>query len=177
MRSPPLYAGFLALTLFGSATAFGDPVCTLPTPDVFVERPVAGAIKSIIENVDRRNVVVKTQLTLREPVTATLEEGVRAAKAEELEALGKRADFELVRDGALPDAVTANRLLVYRYRLVNGGPVILRYHAVFFTGFRVVHAVGESQATIIDALELPYREAGLHEKWLRRAMQALRCRP
>jgi hypothetical protein len=167
----PLYAGLLAQLL----AADPGPVCTLPTPEHFVERAVPGALKSVVENVARENVVVRSHLTLRAPVSGTLEQAVRAARAEEKAALGEKADFELVRDGPLPQATLSNRLLVYRYRPTRGGPVVLRFHAIYSTGFQVLHLVGESQATQIDALELPYREAGLHEPWMRPAMSALRC--
>ncbi|MBI3182591.1 MAG: hypothetical protein HYZ28_10690 [Myxococcales bacterium] len=150
--------------------------CTITSPEGWREAPqTSGVLSHVVEPYERENVVVRSWLALREPSRGPLEEAVRAAKAEEQLSLGERPEFELVRDGRLPLAKMSAHLLVYRYRNSAGAPVILKFHAVYSTGFRTVHAVGESQATIIDALHTPYREAGLHETLMRPALQSVRC--
>jgi hypothetical protein len=161
----------LALVVLGAS-----PGCTFNTPEGWNELPpAAGVQKSAVEGYVRENVVVRSWITLRDPEAGTLEEGVRRARAEEQEALGARPDFELVRDSPLPAPAISNRLLVFRYRASATGKIVLRFHAVYAIGFRVVHAVGESQASARDALELPHREAGMHESWMRPAMVSVRC--
>ncbi len=127
------------------------------------------------EAFQREDVVIRSWLELREPTPGPLAESVERARREEAAALGDRPDFELVRDGLLPDARMSAHLLVYRYRPNPDSRHVLRLHAVFSTGFRTVHAVGESQATVVDALHTPYREVGFHEMWMRPALQSVRC--
>lgn len=150
--------------------------CTFDAPEGWTEAtPRRGVLKEVVEPGSRENVVVRSTLTLREPYNVTLEEAIRAAKNEAREALGAMPDFELVRDGRLPHQRMPAHLLVYRYRTGAGGPVVLRFHALYFTGYRAVHLWAESQATVIDALHTPHREAGLHEPWMRPALLSLRC--
>lgn len=158
------------------AAALEGPPCRFDAPKGWETLPPPpGALQVAEERFDRQNVVLRSRLELRAPVTGTLEQGIERAKLEEVEALSARPAFELVRDDALVGAALNGHLLVYRYQVSPEGPVALRYRAVFTTGFRTVHVVGDSQATVIDALELPYREAGLHEMWLRPALFSVQC--
>ena len=185
---------FVAVPLLGAGpgTCAGDP--PPPTPPATDRRPLGptgchftapegwtalppgpGEVAAFAEPYQRQHVIIRSRLTLREPHADNLANAVRAARAEEQTALGKKPSFELVRDGPMKSAKQANHLLVYRYRLVEGGPAVLRFHAVYSDGFRAAHAVADSQATAIDALELPYREAGLHEPQFRPALMSVEC--
>jgi hypothetical protein len=153
----------------------GTGPCSFPTPEGWVD--LSGGTKTSAE-AERPEAAIRSSVTLRELGPGLLDTAVEAARDRVEHSLGSLPDFELTRneDLARRGVEMPAHLLAWRYRSAQDKPVLQHYEAVYQVGGRVVGLSADSEAVIIDSLQLPHKEAGRWESRIMRSIISVRCR-